>query len=257
MNSWVLQLAKREWGGTASYWIIGWLVGTGFCVLVQPFDTGRLGLLICAGYWLAVNAIALVIMFGTIQALARLRGPGFWVMALLGSLIFTCLFTPIIALINARVFDATQALDATTFAINFAIALLVHTCVWLALRAQTPPAPQPPTNKFERRLKTPAPIWAVVAEDHYLRVITAEGSEMILMRLSDAISELSDRAGLQIHRSHWVARAGIHSATASAVTLHDGTQLAISRSNAKAAKAFLATRLPIGSEPSISGASKG
>nr|QQZ51292.1 LytTR family transcriptional regulator DNA-binding domain-containing protein [Phenylobacterium glaciei] len=42
-------------------------------------------------------------------------------------------------------------------------------------------------------------------EDHYVRVHTAVRSELILMRLSDAVAR-TGREGLQVHRSWWVAR---------------------------------------------------
>lgn len=47
---------------------------------------------------------------------------------------------------------------------------------------------------------------AVQAEDHYLRVHTDQGSDLILMRLSDALTELEGLEGAQTHRSWWVAR---------------------------------------------------
>jgi hypothetical protein len=42
-------------------------------------------------------------------------------------------------------------------------------------------------------------------EDHYVRAHGPEGSALILMRLRDAIDELDGMAGLQVHRSWWVA----------------------------------------------------
>ncbi len=47
---------------------------------------------------------------------------------------------------------------------------------------------------------------AIKSEDHYLRVYTSVGEELILMRLSDAIKSLADADGMQTHRSWWVAR---------------------------------------------------
>lgn len=44
------------------------------------------------------------------------------------------------------------------------------------------------------------------AQDHYIKVVTDKGSTMILLRLSDAISELTSYDGFQTHRSWWVAR---------------------------------------------------
>jgi hypothetical protein len=50
---------------------------------------------------------------------------------------------------------------------------------------------------------------ALQAEDHYVRVYTAEGDDLVLHRFSDAIVELQGLNGLQVHRSWWVAETGI------------------------------------------------
>jgi DNA-binding LytR/AlgR family response regulator len=52
-------------------------------------------------------------------------------------------------------------------------------------------------------------IVALEAEDHYLRVHTALGSDLVLMRLSDAIAAIEPDLGLQVHRSWWVAQDAI------------------------------------------------
>lgn len=44
-------------------------------------------------------------------------------------------------------------------------------------------------------------------QDHYVEVTTTKGSEMILMRLSDAMDLLDGIEGAQTHRSHWAASA--------------------------------------------------
>jgi len=54
-------------------------------------------------------------------------------------------------------------------------------------------------------------IIALEMEDHYVRVHTALGSEMVLLRLRDAIGELEGIEGLQVHRSWWVARGAVES----------------------------------------------
>lgn len=50
---------------------------------------------------------------------------------------------------------------------------------------------------------------ALQAQDHYLRVTTSEGSALILCRFSDAVAEMDAAAGIQVHRSYWVARSAI------------------------------------------------
>lgn len=63
------------------------------------------------------------------------------------------------------------------------------------------------TIKFRERLPKKfqnAEIFAISAEDHYLRIYTSIGETMILMRLYDAIKELDGIEGSQTHRSWWV-----------------------------------------------------
>ncbi len=54
-----------------------------------------------------------------------------------------------------------------------------------------------------------ASLWAVEAQDHYLRLHTSKGDDLILMRLADALEELEGIEGARTHRSWWVARDAI------------------------------------------------
>lgn len=78
-----------------------------------------------------------------------------------------------------------------------------------------------------------ARLLALEAEDHYLRIHTDRGAELVLMRLRDAIAELGEGLGMQVHRSFWVARAAVVEATvrsqAAQLRLSDGTVVPVSR----------------------------
>jgi DNA-binding LytR/AlgR family response regulator len=50
---------------------------------------------------------------------------------------------------------------------------------------------------------------AISAEDHYVRVHAAAGSQLLLMRFADAVAEVEDLPGVRAHRSWWVARDAI------------------------------------------------
>jgi DNA-binding LytR/AlgR family response regulator len=80
-----------------------------------------------------------------------------------------------------------------------------------------------------------AEIHAVQAEDHYLRVHTTRGSDLILMRLADAIVELDGLDGAQTHRSWWVARAAVQDVRRSdgraTLVLPMGIEAPVSRNN--------------------------
>jgi len=92
-------------------------------------------------------------------------------------------------------------------------------------------------DRVPEKLKGGA-IYAVQAEDHYLRIRTSKGSDLILMRLADAIVELEGIEGAQTHRSWWVAKDGIATANRAegrvSLTLKDGAEAPVSRPNAKA-----------------------
>jgi hypothetical protein len=107
------------------------------------------------------------------------------------------------------------------------------------------PAPSAPTGalavRFLERLPPKlrgAAIYAVEAEDHYLRIRTSKGSELVLMRMSDAIAELEGIEGAQTHRSWWVARDAIAEVKREerrvTLVLKDGSQAQVSRPNVAA-----------------------
>lgn len=85
-----------------------------------------------------------------------------------------------------------------------------------------------------------ADIYAISAEDHYVRVHTSKGDEMVLMRLSDAIKEMSPLIGEQVHRSWWVAEIGIEKAERkngkTQIKLKNDVIAPVSRSGQKAVK---------------------
>lgn len=54
-------------------------------------------------------------------------------------------------------------------------------------------------------------ILALESEDHYVRVHGPRGSELLLIRLRDAIAEMDGLPGEQTHRSWWVARDAVES----------------------------------------------
>jgi len=86
-----------------------------------------------------------------------------------------------------------------------------------------------------------AELYAVSAEDHYLRLHTSRGSELILLRLADAIAELDGVEGAQTHRSWWVARDAVIEARRqdgrALLTLKGQLQAPVSRSYARALRA--------------------
>lgn len=84
------------------------------------------------------------------------------------------------------------------------------------------------------RLHIAEHILALKVEDHYVRIYTASGSQLVLMRLSDAIAEMGGVEGLRTHRSWWVARRAVShmrfDSRGGRLTLHGGLQAPVARS---------------------------
>lgn len=82
-----------------------------------------------------------------------------------------------------------------------------------------------------------AELYAVEAEDHYLRLHTSAGQDLILMRLSDAVAELEGIEGARVHRSWWVAKGAVTGAERgegrATLTLKDGSTAPVSRAYAR------------------------
>lgn len=106
------------------------------------------------------------------------------------------------------------------YLLAFSIALFINTGVYITLKAlgwisSDKPSiinAQPPELSFLERLPAKycgAELYAVSSEDHYVRVHTNCGEELILMRFADALKELNSVDGIQTHRSWWVARSGV------------------------------------------------
>ncbi len=47
-------------------------------------------------------------------------------------------------------------------------------------------------------------------QDHYVEAATPGGSELVLLRFRDALREVEGLDGMQVHRSHWVARGAVN-----------------------------------------------
>ena len=73
---------------------------------------------------------------------------------------------------------------------------------------QLPAIPQLIEQKLPAQLRG-AGLLAIEAENHYLRVHTAAGSDLVLMRMLDACDLLANAPGARVHRSWWVARTSV------------------------------------------------
>jgi LytTr DNA-binding domain len=99
--------------------------------------------------------------------------------------------------------------------------------------------PAPILGRLPPKLRGAA-LYAIEAEDHYIRLHTSAGSDLVLLRFSDALLELQGIEGAQVHRSWWVARDAVASSRREdgklLLVLRDGTEAPVSRTFTRALK---------------------
>ena len=205
------------------------------------------GLFIVSGQAVSGGLIGLVVARWLVPA--SWYGSMNWAAALV---IAACVAAPMTGIVLARIAflegaPITVALVREVAPEVFAVSLMMTALAFLVRRrpTQTHAAPRDaPAPKFLARLPAKlagAEIYAVEAEDHYLRLHTSLGQDLILMRLTDAIAELEGIEGAQTHRSWWVARSAVTGAERldgrALLTLKDGAEAPVSRGFAKALRA--------------------
>ena len=146
-----------------------------------------------------------------------------------------------VMLINALTFGfgGFQPIDWLTLLVNCTlIAVGVSTIseiVDASLRRAAPAAgadqPAPILERLPVHLR--GPLVALSVADHYVEVATAKGKTLVLMRLGDAMREVGETRGVQVHRSHWVAIEAVTRVTRVGgkvtVELSNGTVVPVSR----------------------------
>lgn len=114
----------------------------------------------------------------------------------------------------------------------------------------------PPAFLSRSRLPAEAEVLAITAEEHYVRVVTDRGADLVRYRFSEALGELADEPrGMQVHRSWWVRLDAVtHSTTKGrslVLTLRDGQAVPVSLAFREAVLRALSTvNAPAGRAPS-------
>lgn len=170
-----------------TYWV--GLVGLAFCIarLADGFFVRRwrhIGLRsrVALASIVAAPAVWIAIVF-TQSAIDR-AVPTHFLVQLLGCVWVVCLPLCLVALASPQLSDGNSPAVA--------------------------PA-SPPRGRRVGPLGLPegATVFALSAEDHYVRVHTDLGKTLILMRFGDAVESVAGQGGVRVHRSWWVAKAGV------------------------------------------------
>jgi hypothetical protein len=185
--------------------------------LIGPFGTFvQAGVGVRLVYWIGLS-LAMTPIYGlAIRGAAALDGwrglPGaVWMIALaIAAAAPVALISSVVA---TRVWPYLSAMPPTGWlAQAMAVSLVIVTPYGLLSRrlapfrpASAPPAPAvaPPSLKGRRDLI------CLQMEDHYVRVHTLAGSELVYLSMRDAEQSLDPKLGRRVHRSWWVAREAV------------------------------------------------
>lgn len=246
----VVQVTLREWWRRLSdpRVIATWVAVSTICVVAGPFGTGALPLVERFPYWFATNLLGAATSLAVIPlvvAARRLAEWPFWGRAALGCFGFALVFSGIKTSIDAMLTGTAGAgpafadLALTSAVIAAAITAVVH----VIERVQQGAEKAAPVPRFLTRLRPELRrgLIRLAMQDHYVEAHAAAGSQLVLMRFSDAMDELAGIEGWRVHRSHWVAEAGIASIRQQRGRTHvltiDGAELPVSRTYLPALRA--------------------
>lgn len=244
--------AHASWTGALAFVlrrsIVPAAVVGGFLAFIGAFGTNDMPIVWRMPFMIVVSFVGTALGQGAYLAVERIPwvAAAWWRVGLFSGL---AMFVPMGLFVwsavglmqgSGRGFD----LEELPSFLGVALVTSLFFCVTVAwAHTLAPPRPDAMASlqapKFLERLPLKlrgAEVWAVEAEDHYLRLHTSKGQDLILMRLADAIAELDGIEGLQVHRSWWVARDAIVDARRgdgrATLTLKDGAQVPVSRTYA-------------------------
>ncbi|MGP9789286.1 LytTR family DNA-binding domain-containing protein [Roseinatronobacter sp. NSM] len=234
-----ITLRERRWLGVL------WAGLTGLATLAGPFGTmGALPLLPRAVYWGGVIAGAIALHFVTRHLQHYL--PAHRASSVAASGVYAVMLGALVFGVNVWLFPGWQAgnIGGLLWLIMIVVLIAGAIHVLLAwLRPATAPATaQVPEAAFLARLPLHkrGPLIRLEAQDHYLNVVTQNGSELVLMRMADADAMLQG-IGLRVHRSHWVVPAEIRQVVRqqgkTSLIMVDGASVPVSRSHLPALRA--------------------
>lgn len=239
-------LANRHVRGT----VIALIAGV-FLALTGAFETGGVPLPTRLVYWailMATGSAVGVAISAVIDRTGWLEERP-WVQGAVIALALTPVLTVFVWLVTDLLLNGGLRPGRM---IHYALPVLIVTTALTALNYVVQRQPQethaqpagsgPPRflDRLPPKLRG-AELYAVEAEDHYLRLHTSKGQDLILMRLSDAVAELEGIEGARTHRSWWVAKGAVEAARRgdgrASLTLKGGAVAPVSRAYAGALRA--------------------
>lgn len=222
--------------------------------LIGPFGTFQMPMVQRLLYWTAVvlsTAAIGTLVAGTIERALRGRMPRLAAATIAGGGSGVPIALSVVVINLVAFGPAFQGLDVLVLAGYCTLIGAAVTILGLVFRPRSASPVSAATPEGGHRPEQPAllerlplpqrgRLLHLAVADHYVEVSTDRGKALLLMRLSDAIREAAPVAGLQVHRSHWVALEAVTKVTRRSgkpvVELSTGATVPVSRTYLSAAR---------------------
>ena len=191
----------------ASYFLI-----VAICIIVGPFSTYQnLSLFGRIPYWAGIIGFCYAIALGVLYVGKRLgwrKDPPTLLSHFAHSLIIAVFIAGFVYGVNLMVWGDIEALPnfLSYLGLTIPISIIISLVVYFLIPKHNP---TPPLKDIAFLKRLPVhlgqDLYSLTVSDHYVEAVTAKGSHMLLMRFSDALNEVKDIEGVQLHRSHWIS----------------------------------------------------
>ena len=259
-----VSLTGANWRVLFKKVLIGALVGGGFAVVLEPDHTSDLPILAAFGLWSTHFLFAASVFLANLWAFER---PGFRapIPAAASALLLPALFAPVSLLLDYGFGNPDEELvsadSPVTIYLSEAVAVApvtpaVALVVAFILYRDAPDGEDrsETSDPSLKRMIDSVPhslgndIIRVHAQDHYVEVVTTNGSALLTEQFGDCVEKLGQLDGLQCHRSHWVSLAHVESVARSGsayiCTLSNGDEVPVSRRRYAELKDRMGARTP-------------
>lgn len=217
-----------------------WLAATLVCTMSGPFGTLEMALPLRAFYWAFAIGLAIVMSNVIIRlAFSRATFLPWFLRGVFGALVFSVIYAGILSTFGKLALDTRGTFPGfglmLIYVVPTAIAITIIVSLFIEMDERREAEPTIGPARFLKRLKPTlgTRLIRLSMQDHYVEAVTDKGNQLILMRFADALDELDGIEGWRIHRSHWVAEAGLaalkRDGGKAMIITTDGAELPVSR----------------------------
>lgn len=230
--------------------LVAFMAAGALMTLMGPFGTYvSLSLWERAAYWYTLVGISILLGIVIRRAVdQKWPARSFCFRANLTAAVFTFLFTPCIIFLNVSMVEKqAEWTSIPVWMMYLAVGIVpfsVNAILYFMLRFRPMVPAGAPVDYVEETSERPRlferlsddlgeELIRMSVQDHFVHVHLVGGSERLRMRFGDAVQEVEGVPGMQVHRSHWVAKDAVEGYVQIggrvSLCLSDGSEVPVSR----------------------------